>query len=185
MDITQIEPTRIVRNAIPPKSGTIKRFQIVELGGAGGIANGTTGRVNFLDQAQLRNQPGQIVIITNIEIFMDSVYSHSQVTNSIVGFPAADLPKAVLNLYVQNEETIFYLPLAKLNHVDDGLSPFQWDLQGFDRLPDVAWDKSFVQFSAATAGGPYVIPFGVTYYRFKFDPAAMDSSGQVGCWMEK
>jgi hypothetical protein len=169
-----MDNTTVAKNSLSvgQMEGKIKRFEIVELGGNAGIATGTTGRVSFTDQPQLRNQPGQIIIITNVEVFLDTVYGHSQYTNSLVGFPAADLKKCVLVLYVGGEESIHYIPLAKLNHIDDKTNSFQWDLQGFDRLSDLDWDKSYVQYNAASAAGSYIIPFGVTYFRFKFDPAS-------------
>lgn len=168
-----VDPTQVARQALSlgQMEGKIKRFELVELGLPGGIPNGSTGRINFQDQAQLRNQPGQIIIITAIELYLDTVYAKSQFNNTLPGFPPADLPNAVLCLYVDGEESIHYIPLSKLNHIDDGVNPFQWDLEGVDRLSNVDWDKSYVQFSAATTGGPYIIPFGVKYFRFKFDPA--------------
>jgi hypothetical protein len=156
----------------------IKRFEMVELGGTNGIANGTLGRVSFNDQPQLRDQPNQIIIILNIELFLNSTYANSQFTNTLPGIPAAELPKGVLVLYINGEESVHLIPLAKLVHINDQLSPYQWDLQGFDRLSNVDWDKSYVQFSSATAGGPYVAPFGVTYLRFQVDPT-------TGNWIEK
>lgn len=170
--------------SIGAMQGKIKRFEIVELGSTTGIPTGTTGRVPFQDQPQLRNQPNQIIVIVNVELFLDTVYANSQYTNTIVGFPAADLPNAVLVLYINGEESVHYLPLAKLNHIDDLTNAFQRELQGFDRLTNVDWDKSYVQFSAATTGGPYIIPFGITYLRFQVDPTQRNQDG-TPVWIEK
>lgn len=160
--------------------GKIKRYEMIELGGPGGIAAGTTNRVNFEDQPQLRTQPNQIIIIRNIEIFLVTTYSNSQFTPALVGIPAAEIPKLVLVLSTNGEEAIHYLPLAKLHHIDDGVvNPFQWDLQGVDNLYGVEWNKSYVQYSVASAGGPYIIPFGISYYRFQKDPTMPDK------WIEK
>lgn len=157
--------------SISALQGKIKRYELVELGGTAGIPNGSTGQIFFTDQAQLRNQADQIIIITNIEVFPVSVQGASQFNPAIAGFPVTEVPKATLNLYIGNELSVHLIPLAKLIHVNDFLSPSQFWMEGFDKLSEVSWDKSFVQFNAATAGGPYVIPFGVSYLRFKRDPS--------------
>lgn len=159
-------------------AGKIKRFEIVELGGVNGVPNGLIGRAAFEDQPQLRDQSNQVIIITNIELFVDTVYRNSQYTNALPGFPPGEIPKACLVMYVNGEESARLIPLAKLNHINDQLNPFEFDNPGFDNLQNVDWDKSYVQFASATAGGPYVIPFGVSYLRFQLDPVS-------NSWVEK
>lgn len=137
------------------------------------IPANTQGRVSFNTIPQLRNQANQIITVQCIEVFTDNSYAHSQVTNTIVGMPAAELPKAVLTLYVNGEESIKMIPLAKLQHISsDGAAstPFQWQVQWFDDLTNVNWDQSYVQFNAASSGTQYVIPFGITYLRFLEQP---------------
>ena len=142
----------------------IKRFELVEMV----IPAATTGRVNFTTIPQLRNQPDQLISIQNIEIFSINTYANSQQTNAIPGLPLADIPLAVLVLYVQGEESIKMIPLAKLIHITDGTpTPFQQMIDGFEDLSNVDFDKSYVQYSAASNGAVYVIPFGITYTRFQ------------------
>jgi hypothetical protein len=161
--------------------GRIKRYEMIELGAAsGGIPTGQTGRFNFLDQPQLRNQPNQVIIIRDIEIFPVTSYAASQYTNGVVGLPIAEIAKVVLVLYINGEESVKYIPLAKLNHIQDATpAVFQQALQGFDNLSNVDWDKSYVQYNSASANGPYIIPFGITYFRFQRDPT------NVNNWIEK
>jgi hypothetical protein len=145
----------------------IKRWELVEMM----VPDGSTGRVNFASIPQLRNQANQLIIVKGIDVFSEESYAFSQITNNIPGMPVAEMPNAVLVLYVNGEESVRMIPLGKLNHVqiDGGGSLFQQNLFGFDDLSNVDFDKSYVQFSVATAG-PYVIPFGITYLRMQQNP---------------
>jgi hypothetical protein len=139
----------------------IARYEGIEL-----LVSATAGqRVSFTDIPELRTDAGQQVFIKNVEVFPLSAYSASQLNPSVPGMPNAELPKAVLVLYVMGEERIHLIPLAKLIHIQDGVVPFQQQEVAFDDLNRVDWTKSYVQFSANPAGGPYVIPFGVTYVK--------------------
>lgn len=145
------------------------------------ISQNQPGRFNFVTQPQLRNQPDQIIIIKGIEVFQDTIYSFSQVTSTVPGAALAELIKAVLVLYVDGEETIKMIPLPMLVHTQNTNQPsvFQQEIQTFADLQNVAWEKSYVQFSVAAAGTPYVIPFGVTYLRMRRNPTYAPNSGQV------
>jgi len=147
----------------------IKRFELVELT----INQNQPGRFNFVTQPQLRNQPDQIVIIKGIEVYPNTVYSNSQVTGTVVGVPIAETVKAVLVLYVDGEESIKMIPIPQLMHINATNQPsiFQQEIQNFADLNNVAWEKSYVQFSVAAAGTPYIIPFGITYLRMRRDPS--------------
>lgn len=125
------------------------------------------GQFNFVTQPNLRNQADQIVFIQGIQIFPDTAYSNSQTSGGIAGVAVAELPKAVLCLYVQNELSLFRIPLPMLVNTQDTANPsiFQQEIISFDNLPNVVWEKSFVQFSVAPVGAPYVIPFGINYIR--------------------
>ena len=141
----------------------IKRFELVEMT----IPAATLGRVNFNTIPQLRNQPDQSIVIKNIEIFSIETYANSQQTNNVPGLPIADLPKCVLVLYVNGEESIKMIPLSKLVHIQGAVgTPFQQIMEGFEDLTNVDFDKSYVQFSSASDAAIYVIPFGITYIRF-------------------
>lgn len=158
----------------------IKRFELVELT----VGANNPGRFNFVTQPQLRNQPDQIITIKGIEVYPNTVYSNSQTSAAVAGVPVTELIKAVLVLYVDGEESVHMIPLPQLVHINDTNNPsiFQQEIQQFADLQNVAWEKSYVQFSVAAAGSPYVIPFGITYVRMQRDPNA--AAGETK-WIEK
>ena len=151
------------------QTNSIKRFELVELT----IDQNQPGRYNFVTQPQLRSQPDQIIYITGIQVYDINSYANSQVTGTLGGVPTTEIVKAVLVLYVNGEESIKMIPLAQLVHINATGAPsiFQEEIQTFSNLQNVAWEKSYVQFSTAAAGSPYVIPFGITYLRQQRDPA--------------
>lgn len=175
--------TEIVLNqiSIGQLQGRIKRFEMIEIGKeSGGIPTGQTGRFNLQDQPQLRNQPNQIIIIRNVEIFPVTSYAASQYVSGVAGMPIAEIPKLAFVFYINGEESVKYIPLSKLIHVQDATpAPFQQELQGFDNLSNLDWDKSYLQYNTASANGPYIVPAGVTYFRFQRDPTNPDN------WIEK
>lgn len=142
----------------------VKRFELVELL----VPALSTGRINFNTIPQLRNQANQIIVVKNIEVFAADTYANSQVTNTIAGMPITEIPKACLTLYVNGEESTHLMPLARLVHSINQTSPTPSQLwvEGFDDLSNVDFDKSYVQFNAASAAAQYVIPFGITYLRY-------------------
>jgi hypothetical protein len=140
----------------------VKRFELVELL----VPASTFGRVTFQTIPQLRNQPDQIIQITSIKVYPVTSYSNSQQTGTLPGMPVAEIPKGVLVLYVNGEESIKMIPLSQMIAINDFSSPFQQELFGFDQLKNVDFDKSYVQFSSATVANAYVIPFGISYIRF-------------------
>lgn len=150
----------------------IKMFEIVELV----IPNDSSGRVNFKTQPQLRNQADQVIIIKGIKVYPVYAYSNSQQTAGLTGVAITELPKAVLVLYVNGWEAVHMIPLNELVHVQDPLNggAFQQEIQAFADLQNVDWDKSYVQFSIAASGSPYIIPFGIEYVRLQRDPSAPD-----------
>jgi len=142
----------------------IKMFEIVELT----INANQNGRFYFETQPQLRNQADQIIIIRGIQLYYVTAYANSQVTNTVPGVAATEVIKATLTLYVNGEESIKNIPLPQLNNINT--NPFQQEIQNFADLQNVDWAKSYVQFAAAAAGSPYIIPFGITYVRLKKNP---------------
>lgn len=148
----------------------IKRFELVELT----VDTLNPGRFTFTTQPQLRNQPDQSIIIKGIEVYPNTVYSNSQVSGAVPGVAMTEIPKAVLVLYVNGEESIKSIPLAQLIHTNDTNQPsiFQQEIQTFADLENVVWEKSYVQFSVAPVGATYVIPFGITYLRMVRDATA-------------
>lgn len=147
----------------------IKRFEMVELT----VNANNPGQFNFNTQPNLRDQPDQIVYVQGISVFPDTLYSNSQTSGAIAGVAMTEIPKAVLSLYVDNELSMFRLPLAMLINAQDNNQPsiFQQEILSFDNLRNVVWEKSFVQFSVAPVGAPYVIPFGITYIREVRNPS--------------
>ena len=160
--------TNLKNKTFTMQTNSIKRYEMVELT----IDQNQPGRFNFVTQPQLRTQPDQIIFVTGIEVFDVNSFSNSQVTAAVAGCPTAEIPKAVLVLYVNGEESVKNIPLAQLMHVNATNQPaiFQQEIQTFANLQNVAWEKSYVQFSVAAAGAPYVIPFGITYIKQVRDP---------------
>ena len=140
----------------------INRWELVELNVPAGTG---PGRVTFQTIPQLRNQTDQIIVIKDIEIFTISSYANSQQNSALPGMPVADVPKAVLVLYVNGEESIKMIPLGMLVHVDDFANIYHERIFSFESLVNVDFDKSYVQFSSAVSAAPYVIPFGISYNR--------------------
>ena len=141
---------------------TINRYELVELT----VPASTLGKVTFNTIPQLRNQPDQIIQVNGINVFPVTSYANSQYTSALPGMPVADIPKAVLVLYVNGEESIKMIPLAQMIHVNDHANPYQEQLWNFDNLRNVDFDKSYVQFGVASDAAAYVIPFGINYIRF-------------------
>lgn len=140
----------------------VKRWELVELL----VPNATVGRATFNTIPQLRNQTDQIIVIKSIEIFDETTYANSQLTSALPGLPVADVPKAVVVLYVNGEESIKMIPLAKfINSGISGTNPIEQYPFNLGDLANVDFDKSYVQFATASSGGPYVIPFGISYVR--------------------
>lgn len=147
-------------------SKAIKRFELIELP----VALGQTGRVTFPSVPQLRNQANQIILIRNIFVFTVADYAASQYNNAVPVIPNVDLPKAVLVLYVNGEESIHLVPLTFMVVTDDAARPYVNFEFPFADISNVDFDKSYVQFSSG-ASAACVIPFGVNYVRLSKDPS--------------
>jgi hypothetical protein len=144
----------------------IKFYQIVELT----VPNGTLGQLDFPDVPNLRNDEDQKVVITDIEFFPITVYAFSRLNQVTPGPTSADLPNISLTIYNANEQNINGIPILKLNYTQSdpaAFIPFQQERARFEQLERVAWLKCFVQYTAVSTGGPYVLPFGITYMKWK------------------
>lgn len=139
----------------------VKRFELVELT----VPGSSTGRINFQSVPQLRNQSNQQITIKSIEVYDASIYAKSQVNNSVAGMPVAEVAKAVLVLYVNGEESVRMVPLARLMPVNVAGSSSNYQKLEFEDLGNVDLDKSYVQFNQASNSTIYVIPFGISYLR--------------------
>lgn len=144
----------------------IKRFELIELS----VDLNQSGRVVFPSVPQLRNQANQIILIRNIFVFPITDYANSQYDNSVPGIAAIDIPKAILVLYVNGEESIHMIPLSFLIVTENANTPnvnFEFP---FEDISNVDFDKSYVQFSSP-ASASCVIPFGINYVRLSKDPS--------------
>jgi hypothetical protein len=127
------------------------------------VSNAGSTKIYFPDQPQLRIQPGQRIYITDMEIFTDLVAAKTPLLQNNTA-PSAEITKAVLALYIVNEERIHWVPLWKLNRINDGTNPFQQQWESLADL-EVDFSKSYVQLSSAPANFPYAFYFGVQYKR--------------------
>ena len=143
----------------------IKRYEIIETI----IAANATGAVPFPDVPNLRNQTDQRIIVKDLEFFPDYVYARSFLNTTVIGTPVTEIPKIAIVLYVNGEESIRRIPLAKINYSQaPGVATvFQMERVAFDQLENVDWPKSYIQFNAAASATQYVLPIGVTYLKFK------------------
>ena len=94
-------------------------------------------------------------------MFTVSSYANSQQNSALPGMPVADVPKAVLVLYVNGEESIKNIPLGMLVRIDDFTNVYHERIFSFEGLVNVDFDKSYVQFSTAATASAYVIPFEI------------------------
>lgn len=134
------------------------------------IPANAVGAVPFPDVPNLRNQTDQSITVLDLEFFPIYVYGASFLNNTVTGTPVAEIPKIAIVLYVNGEESIRRIPLAKINYTEPPTgtaAPFQHERVSFDKLRNVDWPKSYFQYNAAGAGAAYVLPIGVTYLKFK------------------
>ena len=137
----------------------IRRYEQIELQ----IPVGAPTKIMFPDLPNLRNQTDQAITIKDMEIITATVMPTTP--NGATNAPIAELKKAVLVLYVNGEESIYRIPLLKLNRINDLANPYQEQWESFDDLKNVDWSKSYVLFSSAPAATPYSIVFGVSYLK--------------------
>lgn len=122
---------------------------------------GAGTKVMIPDQPQLRIQKDQRIFIQAIEVF--SIITSPVSPNGVANATLAELQKAVLSLYIKGEEKIYRYPLLALVGINDGTTPFRFQLPEFDNL-EVDWAKSYIQFSSAPVP-TYVILLGIQYTR--------------------
>lgn len=128
-------------------------------------ANGT-GRVQFPDIGNLRNQSDQIIIIKQI-----SLVTPSQLTNGpesgLAVSPLTEIVKCSVDLYSEQWIKGDNIPLAHMINVFTEGSGEPWNPKPMklDSWMDLDWQKSFIVFSNGTvsAGAPYCFLFDVQY----------------------
>lgn len=130
----------------------LKLYQAVEIA----IPSGTTlTRFFFQDQPQLRN-----AYIQGIQFYTPTVLTATPLTGS-TPTSLANMKTASLTLYAGDLQVVFNMPILNLNEIDDGTSPFTWNLPNIQNLT-ISWVKSYVQFTAAPTGAT-ALSMGVYY----------------------
>jgi hypothetical protein len=151
-----------------------KRFELVDV-----IINANSGvtRIPIGDQANLRTDAGQDIVIVGLEFFNVNAIPLSYISQNPLPTPA-QLANAALTLYVGQEESIHLIPAVKLNITRSSLAAdtsfFQEHETEFQNLYPVQWDKSYLQlgqpFNVGGANDLFSFLIGVTY--LKYPPGA-------------
>lgn len=138
----------------------IKRFELVEM-----QVTAAVGKINFLDNPNLRNQIDQNIVIRNITVYLPSVMANSPTGSGLATSPVSELQKAVLTLFVKGEQSIYRIPLLQFNRMAGG-DAYNIEPQPFDDLQNVDWSKSYVEFATLPTIAPaYSILLGVEYLK--------------------
>jgi hypothetical protein len=147
-----------------------KRFQLVDVIIA---ANSGVSRIPIGDQANLRTDNSQDIVIIGVEAFNINAYPLSPISNNPLPTPA-QLANAFLTLYIGTEEQVALIPVTKLNVTRSALATdtsfFQENETEFQNLYPVQWDKCYLQLGQPfnTGGANTIFSFllGITYLKF-------------------
>jgi hypothetical protein len=147
-----------------------KRFQLVDVII---VANSGVSRIPIGDQANLRTDNSQDIVIVGIEAFNINAYPLSPVSNNPLPTPA-QLANAFLTLYIGTEEQVALIPVTKLNVTRSALATdtsfFQENETEFQNLYPVQWDKCYFQlgqpFNTGGANTEFSFLLGITYLKF-------------------
>jgi hypothetical protein len=132
----------------------IKRFESVEIS----VPNGSTlTRFYFPDLPQLRQAK-----IEAVQVYVAGAISATPLTGS-TPVTLADAKKSFLTLYQGDLQLIYNIPLVGLIDINDGTSPFVFQLPSMNDI-DISWTKSFVSLPTALATTNVAYSFGVYYY---------------------
>ena len=137
------------------------------------------------DQANLRTDGDQDIVIVGIEAFNVNALPLSPISNNPLATPA-QLANSFLVLYIGQEEAIHLIPLTKLNITRSSESAatdyFQANETEFQNLFPVQWDKAYLQlgqpFNTGGANTQFSILLGVSY--LKFPPGAWAKATRQG-----
>lgn len=148
----------------------IKRFELVDVIVT---ANNGLSRIPIGDQANLRTDNSQDIVIVGIEAFNVNAYPKSPISQNPLPTPA-QLSNAFLTLYVGQEESVHLIPVTKLNITRSSNATatdyFQENATELQNLYPVQWDKCYFQlgapFNAAGANAAFSFLLGVTYLKF-------------------
>lgn len=148
----------------------IKRFQLVDV-----IVTADSGvsRITIGDQANLRTDSDQDIVIVGLEAYNINAIPLSSVSNNPLPTPA-QLANAFLTLYVGTEESIDGIPLPELNSLRSALATdtsfFMEERTDFQNLFPVQWDKCFLQlgkpYNTGGANAEFSFLIGVHYLKY-------------------
>jgi hypothetical protein len=141
-----------------------RRFELVELVIP---ANNTALRIPFPDIPQLRSDVTEDVIVRALETYSAESMPNDYNNNPLLTM--AQLQKCFLTLYIQQEESIFRMPLIKILNIYNAASATAYfytdELVQFENLM-VDWTKSYITLASSLAnGGLIVLMLGVSYQR--------------------
>lgn len=148
-------------------SRPVKRYELIEQ-----IipANSTGTKFDFPDIPQLRDDTDQEIVIRGIEVF--SVENMPLSPNGNAVSTTAQLLNTFLVLYIDNEESVKWIPLIRLQHVFQalatGTSQQTFEEFAFDDVK-VNWNKSYLWAAAPYSGGTFTqfsVILGVEYKKF-------------------
>jgi len=147
-----------------------KRFELVDVIIT---ANNGLSRIPIGDQANLRTDGAQDIVIVGIESYNVSAYPLSPISNNPLP-TTAQLSNAFLTLYIGQEEAIHLIPVTKLNVTRSALATatdyFQEGETEFQNLYPVQWDKCYFQmgqpFNTGGANAQFSFLLGITYLKF-------------------
>jgi hypothetical protein len=144
-------------------NGWRKRFELIELI----IPVGTTGTTFAIDDIQqLRDDITQDIIIVGLETYAAPTTPLSPAGNAVATI--AELGNMFLTLYIEQEESIFRLPMLRLQPIWE--SNTAGTLQGGQQTLSieclrVTWNKSYLTFGEGIAAEslPISVLLGVWY----------------------
>lgn len=138
-----------------------RRYQLIELQVLTALS--ASQQLYFQDQPQLRSQPDQLVVINAIEAY--NVDTIAKAPSGRATVAVADLANAYLVLNIAGTDEMKYIPLNRLNPVQDGTNPSTFSPLILDQLTQVDWTKSYIQAVDTVAAGLSFL-FGV-FYRYQ------------------
>ena len=100
--------------------------------------------------------------IEAIQVYVAGAISATPLTGS-TPVTLADAKKSFLTLYQGDLQLIYNIPILALNNLQEGTTPFVFELPGMNDI-DISWTKSFISLPSALATTNVAYSFGVYYY---------------------
>jgi len=144
-----------------PSFDATERFELLEIQIP---ANTTQTRFNIPDQPQLRTDQDADIIIQGIDVY--NVLEIPLSANGVAVVSVADMAKTFLTLYVDQEESIYRIPLVQMHRIRNaGATDFYApELQRFRNI-QVDWTKSYFYSGVAWAQTTFSFLLGVHYMK--------------------